>query len=91
MEEAMTDHLNETKAFKYADTLIHSLLNKLNANRVCGCCVGRALMFNAAVLCEQTMGSAEAVRMLEGIIDTVRSNNVPEPDYEVIDDNDSVH
>ena len=49
--------------------------NKLNANRVCGCCVGRALMYNAAVLCEQTMGSAEAVEMLEGIIDTVRSNN----------------
>ena len=47
------------------------------------------MMYNAAVLCEQTMGSAEAVRMLEGIIDTVRSNNVPEPDYEVIDDDDS--
>ena len=52
-------------------------------------------MYNATVLCEQTMGSAEAARMLEGIIDTVRSNNVPEPDYEgkglVIDDEDSVH
>ena len=52
-------------------------------------------MFNAAVLCEQTMGSADAAEMLEGIIDTLRSNNVPRPDYEgkglVIEDDDSVH
>ena len=62
---------------------------------VCGCCVGRALMFNAAVLCERTMGSADAAEMLEDILDTVRSNNVPKPDYEgqglVIEDDDSVH
>ena len=91
----MINHLEETKAFKYADTRIHSLLDKLNANHVCGGCVGRAMMYNAAVLCEQTMGSADAAELLEDIIETVRTNNVPRPDYEgkglVIEDDDSVH
>ena len=90
----MTNHFNETKAFKYADNRINDLLEKFKAKHVCGCCVGRAMIFNAAVLCEQTMGSVSAAEMLEGICDTLRSNNVPMPDYEgkgmVIDD-DIVH
>ena len=86
----MTNHLNETKAFKYADNRIHDLLDKLKTKNVCGCCAGRALMFNATVFCEQTMGSANAADLLEGMLDSLRSNNVPLPDYEaagkVIDD-----
>jgi hypothetical protein len=79
-DEAMTDDFNETKAFKYADGRIRDLLSKLNAKRVCGCCTGRALMYNAVTLCETTMGSAEAIEMLEGMIIALRENNVPAPD-----------
>jgi hypothetical protein len=94
-EEAMTNHLNESKAFEYADNRIHDLLDKLKAKRVCGCCTSRAMIFNAAVLCEQTLGSTKAAELLEDILDTMRSNNVPMPDYEgegmLIEDDDSVH
>ena len=87
----MTDHLADTKAFKYADSRINDLLLKFRTKGVCGCCTGRAMLFNAATLCEVTMGSADAANLLEEIFTVMRKNDLPAPDYEgegkVIQDN----
>lgn len=78
----MTNKRFETGSFEYADRRINDLLSKLAAKGVCGCCTSRALMYNAASLAEDTVGSAKAAAMCEEITEVLRTNNVPEPNHE---------
>jgi hypothetical protein len=71
------DDRRETTSFKIADHKIENLLNRLADKRVCPYCTARALAYHAAFVAEQTMGSAEAVAMLEDMVDVMRKRDVP--------------
>jgi hypothetical protein len=73
------DDGRETASFKIADQKIENLLKRLDDKNVCPCCTARALVFHAASLAEQQMGSAEAIEMFEDIINTMLEHNVPPP------------
>jgi hypothetical protein len=74
------DDRRETASFKIADQKIGNLLKRLNEKNVCGCCTARALAYAAAALAEDTVGSASAIEMFEGIITALREDDVPAPD-----------
>jgi hypothetical protein len=48
----------ETRAFIHADRRIGQLLATLKDRKLCGCCVARALAYNATLVAENSMGSA---------------------------------
>jgi hypothetical protein len=74
------DDGRETTSFKIADQKIENLLKRLADKNVCPCCTARALAFHAAAEAEDTMGSAEAIELFEGIILHLRENDVPPPE-----------
>jgi hypothetical protein len=72
-----TDDQKDTSSFQTADRRIGALLQKMKRQGVCGCCAGRALLRNAVMLCEETMGSAEASEMCEKFAAIMRENDFP--------------
>jgi hypothetical protein len=73
----MTEKLYETKTFFHADRRIRQLLDTLKSKGSCGCCVARAMTFNAVSLSEDVLGSADAAGMLEEIAAAMRERNKP--------------
>jgi hypothetical protein len=73
------DSGRETASFKIADQKVDNLLRRLHGKHVCECCTARALAYHAASLAEGTMGSAEAIELFEGILRSLREDNVPAP------------
>jgi hypothetical protein len=78
-ENIMTEEFSETKAFIHADRRISQLLETLKEKKLCGCCVARALSYNAAAVAENSMGSTNAAEMFEGLAMSLRQNNKPYP------------
>jgi hypothetical protein len=70
----------ETRDFVIADEEILNLLRQLAAERVCGCCVARALAIHAAEQAEHSVGTAAAIEMFEGVIRALREGDAPAPD-----------
>jgi hypothetical protein len=79
MTNPTPDDERGTPDFKIGSRKVASLLRRLDDNGVCPCCAARAMAFHAAFLAEQVLGSADAVDMLEDIIDVLRENDVPAP------------
>ena len=80
MTDQIPDDVRETASFKIADHKIENLLKRLHDKRVCPCCTARALTYHGASMAEHTMGSAEAIEMLEDIIIRLHKDNVPAPE-----------
>jgi hypothetical protein len=74
------DDVRETASFKIADHKIENLLKRLHDKCVCPCCTARALTYHGASMAAHTMGSAEAIEMLEDIITRLHKDNVPAPE-----------
>jgi hypothetical protein len=55
----MSEPLYETRTFIHADRRIRQLLETMKSKGACGCCVARAMSFNAVAVAEDVMGSAE--------------------------------
>jgi hypothetical protein len=71
--------IQETPSVKIADQKIANLLKRLDDKNVCPCCTARVLALHAASLAEDVMGTAEAIKMFEDIVATLRENDVPGP------------
>ena len=74
------DDGSETASFKIAEQKIENLLKRLHDKRVCPCCTARALTYHGASMAEHTIGSTEAIEMLEAIIMHMREHDAPAPD-----------
>ena len=72
-------HEGETESFQLANRLIERALKHLYERGACGVCVARVLARHAACQAEDTMGRAEAIKMFEDIIITLRENDIPAP------------
>jgi hypothetical protein len=79
MTDQTPDDRRETASFKIAEQKIENLLKRLHDKRVCPCCTARALTYHGASIAEHTMGSAEAIEMLEAIIMHMREHDAPAP------------
>ena len=75
-----SDDGSETASFKIAEQKIENLLKRLHDKRVCPCCTARALTYHGASMAEHTIGSTEAIEMLEAIIMHMREHDAPAPD-----------
>jgi hypothetical protein len=72
-------HEGETESFRLANQLIERALKRLYERGACGVCVARILALHAASQAEDTMGRAEAIKMFEDIIITLRENDISAP------------
>jgi len=72
-------HEGKTESFRLAGRLIEHVLKRLSERGACGLCAARALAHHTAFLAENTMGSAEAIKMFEDIIIILRENDTPAP------------
>jgi len=79
----MSEELDDgvvTEGFRIADQKIGNLLKRLSDKGLCPDCTARALACHAVGFAECMLGSTEAIEMFEGLIASMRENNVPVPD-----------
>jgi len=70
---------DEMSSFKIADQKIRNPLKQLDDKNICPCCTAKALAFHGAFMAEATMGSNEAIEMLEDLIGHLREITAPDP------------
>jgi hypothetical protein len=72
----------DTGSYDYADNQIQKLIDQLESDRTCSCCVARALMANGARLLAATMSPREAVESLRELADDMATKPRPGPTHQ---------